>query len=734
MKRKDKTRFIVELIILILLVVYYLRGKKWVLFLTLLPFIYKALDWVILIFTGKDIKDHIKERHKPTLPQSVSDKATFEVTNIHELLEVSGRYPFVEKPLETRTKEKKTWCDVEKEIYFSNLIKPIDLSTGHKVFFITGKQDAGKSTYILWSFSKHLQERSWPFKKIVFLNPDTSDLWALDLKKYKPKETLLVIDALYRRSGLDTDSDTNDKDFKSRWSSLFKLALANIRTIEDGGDERDIGPFKILATIRDDEYEYLKRLVTEEFRKHYFSEHEITPEFREILGRFLEVRGVPYYQKDFDEDLIEQLKSQSKGSVSYIRRVVESLKKAKEKFSKDALKKFPPGTANFIWDTIVKSYYLENDDVIPFLLLLLLKTDKYFSEYLLRFVGKTLGQKGTKGKVLKRIEILIKKYLCPDETKTLFTLESDWKISLRKGLEQSDEISHDYYDIISSYRRIRDEDFNRLCENISEKLKERLQEGFKDNADILLCIDLAKLKLPESEESLEIATDIYINHSSKLSPDKREYIQKELCKLWINSAWKYKTQHDDEKVIPCYENAFYKLGVRNDRRALHAYACYLLERILPNCDYGTTKWQECKEKIEKLYNEVIELKLDDPISYQALALFYAEVEEEKKAEKTFEDALKVGPAHIPTMQAYAIFLKTMGKREWTRNCEKALEYYRRAEDQFKEAKRILENERGKPSQHKKIEEVEKRLLNAYALFLIDKTAYVEEDERKEIDK
>ena len=741
MKRKEKKRIVVELIVLIILycVNYYIYKGKILPVIGDLPSPIKFIGFIsvmLLLLTGKDITDRIKEWYKPTLPQSISDKATFEVTNIQELLEVASRYPFLEKPLETKTKEKKTWCDVEKEIYFSNHIKPIDLSTSHKVFFIIGKQDAGKSTYMLWSLGKYLQERSWPFKKVFFLNPTTPDQWALDLKEYDPEETLLVIDALYRRSGLDTDSDTNDEDFKSRWSSLFKLAFANIITIEDGGDERDIGPFKILATIRDDEYEYIKQLVPEKSRKAYFQKHKIIPEFRVILERYLEVCNVPYYKKDLDEELIEQLKLQSIESVSYIRNVAESLKEEKKRFSKDTLMQFPPGTANFIWDTIVKSYYLENDDVIPFLLLLLLKTDKYFSEYLLRFVGKTLGQKGTKGKVLKRIEILIKKYLCPDETKTLFTLQSDWKISLlREGLEQSDEISHDYYDIISSYRRIRDEDFNRLCENISEKLKEHLQEGFKDNADILLCIDLAKLKLPESEESLEIATDIYIKHSSKLPPDIREYVQGELYKLWVSSAWKYRAKYNDEKVIKkviaCYENAFDRLGVRNDPKQLHAYACYLLERILPNCDYGTTEWQECKEKIEKLYNEVIELKLDDPISYQALALFYAEVEEEKKAEKTFEDALKVGPTHIPTMQAYAIFLKDRGKR--TYNYREAKDYYERAEKQFIKAIETLNSQKINLS-IKEFVEFEKRLLNACASFLIDKTEWIrEKDERKKID-
>jgi hypothetical protein len=60
----------------------------------------------ILLCCGVDIRDLFIKR-KYVLPQSVSDKATFEVTSTQELLEVAGRYPFVEKLLtETRTKKK----------------------------------------------------------------------------------------------------------------------------------------------------------------------------------------------------------------------------------------------------------------------------------------------------------------------------------------------------------------------------------------------------------------------------------------------------------------------------------------------------------------------------------------------------------------------------------------------------------------------------------------------------
>jgi hypothetical protein len=179
---------------------------------------------------------------------------------------------------------------------------------------------------MFWSIGKHLQEKLRPFKKIVFLNPDTPDLWALDLKSYEPDKTLLVIDALYRRQGLNGDSDINKKNLKSRWSSLFNLALGNIEYRED---EMDVGKFKILATIREDEYEFLKNLVPEQILNAHSREHMIIPELEMILEKYLDVCGVPYCQKDLDKKLIEQ---KSKGSVSYLWHVAESLKEEKKKF------------------------------------------------------------------------------------------------------------------------------------------------------------------------------------------------------------------------------------------------------------------------------------------------------------------------------------------------------------------------------------------------------------------
>lgn len=699
--------------------------------------LYGIVVIVLAILFHKDFIGIVKklagEYVGTTLSKSLmsSMEVILEVKNIKDLERIADNIFFLENPAAGKVeKEKKeTWHDVKKEINFK--LPPINFADEHKVFFITGNPGVGKSTYMLWSLDKFLERKSWwkpAKKKIVFLNPWAYDNWAEELAEYKPKKTLLVIDALWQQSD-------NNETFRNRCLHLLDLALGEMKTEDD--------TFEVLATIRKDEYEKLisQPRLASKIRYASLCKCEIKPEdlnIEKILQNYLDSYKISYETKDINKGIVNQLRTKSGGLPAYIRHLVIRLQETNKEFSKETLDEFPPGIANLIWDTITKLYYSETDIAIPFLLLFLSKRDKYFSSYFLDFVGKALSQENKKPEILERIANLRKTYFSEDYGGIVFAPNSFWKDSLCIGVEHPNEIYSEYRSAVSSYRGVLNE-FNRLIGKIVEKLKNHLQEGFKDKEDIFLCVDLAQLKLPESEESLEIATDIYMEHSSSLSPDEKEYVQKELCKLWINSAWKYRTRHgyeNDKRVITCYENAFDTLGVRNDARAIHAYAYFLQERILPRCNYGTQEWKERKKQIEKLYQEVIDIQLSqnvkkDPISYQALALFYADVEEEEKAEQTFKKAFDADPAHIPTMQAYAIFLKDRGEREYDR--AKALDYYKRAERQFKKA---IETLNGLKENFSKEEfgEFERKLLHACASFLIDETEWTQElDERKRID-
>jgi len=758
MKRKHKKRILAELIILcILFFAWFLIGDKtwiislWNAFEKDLKYFYKEKPWILWLITtiiaisAIIIRIILKPKERKVEPIEItlpkpSPLPIFEVKNTKDLGEAANTIPFMENPAVGKfieIKEKKTWSDVKKEVDFSKL-RPIDLSSQHRVFFIIGKAGAGKSTYMLCSLDKSLQNKSWLFNRIVFLNPNPEaySQWAEALSNYDPEKTILVIDALWR------GSDTHEI-FKSRCSHLFRLAFEGEKI-----GERTIGPFKVLITIRKDEYNSL--LSQKEFAgipHTVFCECQITSEsldFEKILRKYLDSYKVPYEIPPYKEkEVIKQLVLKSEGLPFYIRHLFIDLKESGRTFSEKILEECPIGMVNLIWQTIKRRYYIEDDTVIPFLMLLLLNTGKYFSSNFLNFVIEKLARKKIKKDVSYKIESLRKTFFQSSsrvvdiEGAQGFTLDSHWKMSLHRGLEQPNDIHSGLQDVVTFYKKISDEQFARLLEKITIDLRTYLQEGFKDKADAFRCVDLAKL----SEDSLNDATEIYTKSYSlsKLPKEYINYVRDELYELWISNVWKYRAdpRHNPQDVIKCYKNAFDRLGVRSHLKQLSAYAYYLQTHVLPKCRYGTPEFQQWKEKIGNLHDEVIKGQLEqgikDPISYQTLALFYEDVGEDEKAEKAFQESLKITPLHIPTSQAYAIFLKGRGKREWARDRIKALEYYKKAEEQFKKSIEILEDKK-KELVPKEIEKYEKRLLNAYALFLIDKTEWEREfDKRIKID-
>ena len=669
-----------------------------------------------------------------TIPQKKSLLLpTFEVENIKQLEEVANTKPFLENPVVGKfIKERKTWNDIKKEVDFS-ILQPLDLSDSRRIFLITGKLGIGKTTYMLWRIDELLRSKS--FKKIIFLNLNAYEHWAEELSKYESEKTLLVIDALRRRGD-------NDEDFKRRSRYLFRLT-----TGEESRGGSIIGPFKVLITIRDDEYGYLIR--QKEFEQIFESvfKYEITPQKLDlgaILKKYLNSYEVRYnIPVNKEKAVIRLLVSKSEGVPFYIRHLIFDLRTTNRSFSERVLNEFPTGMVNLIWQAIKKGYYIENDTTIPFLILMLLHTDRDFSRYYFDFVVDKLVKNEIKKTVKTKIENLKKLFFQSSLSMTVlkgaegFTLDNHWKTSLKIGLAQPEIIEEPFKDLVDFYREIDDTQFQRLKEEITIYLKNHLQNGFKDKADVFLCVDLAKMEY----EYLDSATKIYCNFwsLSKLPKDYIDYVREELYELWISTAWKYRAVYDDEKVIYCYENAFDKLGIKTHLKQLSAYAYYLQTRVLPKYKYGTKEFQNWKEKIGSLHNDVITCQLEqgikDPISYQTLALFYKSVAEHQKAEENFKKSLQIDPFFISTLQAYAIFLKERGNLEWHENQAKALEDYKKAEELFKKGKnKLLElkAEKGELSRDEK--EKEKKLLNAYIVFLEDQARHVAEDEKKKYDE
>jgi len=669
----------------------------------------------------------MKGEYEPFDLSVVRERHTFTVRNTTELEQVANLIPYVENLAAGKFAEDTAWS-IGTSVDFSKL-KPLDLTTQDRMFVITGEAGIGKSTYMLWSLNESLRNPSWPFRKVIFLHPEHFDLWTRDLYDCDPDRTILVIDALMRWE--DRDAPLG---FQQRCRELKSLAFEGKIY-----NEKLIGPFKVIATLRDEEYKDFKQQLPPFLSTRRIEIKKEDLDLRIILRKCLASYGIAYeVPKEKEDEVIKKVETKSLGSPFYVRHLAAELKLRGSTFSEHSMDEFPTGMVNLIWQTIGKTYYIEADRVIPFLFLLFTKTNKSFSSYFFDFLVEKLAHI-RKEEIKRRVNSLKEFYLDSRQDEVLtedFWLNTHWRESLERGLERPETLDLLCRDVSSAFKTVEDVQYNRLLEQIIDELKGYLEHGFKDKADAFMCIDLAKL----SDRGLEFATTIYSNHhSSSILP--REYIthvQKELFQLWISEAWKYRAKYDDARVNACYKNGFEKIGMRSDTAQLHSYAHYLQKRILPRLKDGTPERESCKQEIEALYKEVIDTqstqKVKDPISYQALAFFYAELGDDAKAEENFKRSLELDPKHIPSLQAYAIWLSEKGRKEWMKDSTKARDYYVSSELQFTKALRILE-ERKPTLSEMEIETYESRLLTAYAEFLTRKTSlYREKDIRMGMDK
>lgn len=625
--RSNKSKIIIVLglsIVFCLLIL--MENRPWIVrlfdFLSVCTnYIYQEREWVIPIIVSI-ILALIGLRWKPS-PKIPTKRGLpiFEVENVKQLEEVTK--PFLENPITGfGIKERKSWSDIKKGVDFS-LLQPLDLSIPYKVFVIRGKPGIGKSTYMLWRVDELLQSKPLPlgfklvqlfkrllnrgkregnkeFRRIIFLDPNNYHQWGEKLSEYKPKETLLVIDALWRMGD-------SFEVIKERCHNLFKLAIG-----EESVGRKRIGPFKVLLTIRDDEYDFLMRQTELGQILESVFVYEITPEkldIRAILKKLLHFYGVQYeIPAEKEEEVIKLLTLKSEGIPFYICHLITDLKTTNKSFSERTLNEYPKGMINLIWQTIRKRYYIRDEVTIPFLLLLLLHTDKGFSRYFVDFVVDKLTKEKVRSDVRTMIENLKKlsfQSVSTFKSVEIFTLGSHWKEGVAKGLAKSEVIEDPFKEVVDFYKQIEDTRFQRLIERVAESLKNHLQNGFKDKADVFLCVDLAKM----GEEYLDSATKIYSDFKelSRLPKSYLDYIGEELYELWISIARKYRASYYDRKVIYCYESAFYKLGIRTNPDDLTAYSYYIQTRVLPNLKDKPQELQIWKEKFKNLCNEALDL-------------------------------------------------------------------------------------------------------------------------------
>lgn len=652
-----------------------------------------------------------------------------EVKNIDELEKVSNNSNFVEKPLaaEFRRKGKKAgWTEIRRQVLESSGFKRIDIDNSYKVIAITGKPGTGKSLYMLWNLEEALKDRRRWFKKILFLNPALDDQWTLAVSQYSTRDTLLVVDGVWR--------DEPEEEFRDRCK-----ALSSLLTEEQEG----IGEFTILVTMRDDEYERFRELSG--IQLILIDEHRIDPEklgldFANILKNHLRWYDVAFgVSKEEEEKVADELVIKSENNPTYVHELAKQLADSGEAFSHYSLKELPQGITNLVWQTICRVYRvkdaLADDIVIPFLLILMSRRDQALSEYFFGRAVDILSERRFRRKVKDSVQLLKRRrfqtFFVAEAFKnvTTYSLSRHWKSVVSRVIYNPNLIEEKFRSLAFTFKEVSDERFLHMYELLFSGLTQYLVESqLKEKQDPFLIIDLARWSDRKlRDKQLRDATYIYIqwHESSPLPNVYIKYVLDELYRLWILKAWRCKGEGDKDGALEAYEIAFYRLQKRDldSKKDLHAYATYLTNEVLPGLDERTQS--ERIPEIKRLYEEVIDLDPNEIFSWQAFALFHKAIGDYDAARKYFEKALTLKSTseelhtYVATLQPYAIFLKEWGNREWFVNREKALLYFEEANQKFDEGLRLLEKrreEKGELSDKEKGNET--MLINAYANFLV----------------
>ncbi len=676
----------------------------------------KIWKWFILGITSILINDKSNKIHRSFAL----------VENEVQLQKIIQNIPFIEASIYNRDmrSERIIWSKIRKKLDYSS-VKHFNITDDKAVYFIKGETGIGKTTYLLWYLSTLLKNSNSNYTSIAILNPDLADIWALEIINLDPLNTILVLDALKRAN------ETND-EFLERSTRLLMLAYGFVNN-----ENQVIQPFKVITTLRNDEYDLVKK--TKEFNKQYaykrtqlleISKSELN--LPSIVNLFLNVYCVKCdTMSNSREQIINNLIESSGGNPFNIRHVIAQLKLNKQKLSNETINSYPNGMINLIWDTIAKSYFVKDDFTIPFLLLLLLRVSDGFSKSFISVVTDRLSSSDLKIDICNITELLMQNAMSPTKLDIggvdsyLYNLDDHWKGCIRKACDKPESVLELYRYMPLDYKRIEDEHYEDLKSKVTKRIVDRLKYGFDEKANIILCVDLAKL----GETQLKIATDIYCDNRNYDNRTIKEldFVKDSLYILWIKTAWKYRNTvgGDYKKIIQAYEMAFTKLNVRVDPKQLSSYAYFLQKKVLANYDYGTEEFGKWKDIIEKLHQDAISSQLSsieiDSIGHQSFGLFYNSIGEYKKAEEQFQLSLRSESLHIPAIQAYAIFLGERGKNAiFCNNIEDTIDYYSKAREYFLKASDVMSSIRSAKNEiNSKEKQYEIALLTAFAIFSID---------------
>jgi len=465
---------------------------------------------------------------EPEVIPFVDKSILCEVTSLEDFYELVKNGNFIEKPL----KENEDWkSKKENLINFDKRLTENALNklTSNRILLITGSQNVGKSTFLLFFLDECLGKKITDWNAIIFLNPFIKEkdldsvlegVNTLIQSKYKRNNVLLAVDGLRRQE--------TDENYVNKCVKLFEKAS------EYG--------YKLIATVRDNEKEYLKNKLgsigrgIDEWAKFDPKEIRITYESKE-LERIL-LKHLNYYRKEielkyishdemnkffFAEEEIPQEKERyqqfkycvenvvrkSEGLAGYIAFLIEEISEHEREFSEEVVENYPVGMINLVLNTIWRDYYIgENekvDQLIPLLIIFLMKLEypfefsltKHFFDSFKTWGIEKLDEKFSeenKKKIREKIDNFIDFYTVRTSSvqESEYRLLNYWKDAMDKIMRE-ENYDKNYTKVVNSLKKA-EKDWKYLINSyLLDTMNELSSKSFHHDMPYLVG-DIAKLR------------------------------------------------------------------------------------------------------------------------------------------------------------------------------------------------------------------------------------------------
>jgi len=577
----------------------------------------KGLEKLGLRFTEESVRLWRPEDGEPEnleIPEleviSFVDKSILcEVTSddFYELVKNSN---FIEKPL----KEEEDWNSKKENviIFDKKLIESASNKlTTHRILLITGPPNIGKSTFLLFFIDECLKRKIIGWNGIIFLNPlikgeeldSVLEYVGTLIQSYGRDTVLLALDGLRRRE--------SDENYVNKCLRLFEKAsqygyklIATLRDNEkeflknklENIDERgrdewaSFGPEEIRITYSTMELESILRnhlkdykdkikledLSFDEMTKFFFWE-EIPPEKKEQYQKF--------------KSTMEKVVERSEGLAGYIAFIVQDIAEHEHIFSEEVVEKYPIGMANLILNTIWRDYYKEEnaeaDQLIPLLIILLMKleypvefslTKHFFNSFKMWGIEK-LDEKfseKTKKEILEKIDNFIDFYT----VRTIFVQESEyrllnyWEDAIDKIMREEDYDKR-YTKVVNSLKKA-EKYWKYWINSYVLHTMDKLSCGSFHPDMLYLVGDIAKLWNITDHDVLDFSVAFFKKYKDNYSnslPLQLEFLRQNLSFLLRIKAQSLFEKSNYDLAIDLYKKAI-DIDVDDDRSYWGIGECY----------------------------------------------------------------------------------------------------------------------------------------------------------------